>query len=371
MRISRVKASYLANIPIIPPPSLKAHPSCSSGNMVVVEIETDSGIIGYGATGGGFFWSTVEFINREAAFFLMGQDPMLTERIWSQMFRKFNQRALTGVWSSAMSAIDIALWDVKGKALGMPVWRLLGGAQNPVPAYITFGLPDYSREELVEAAKYWVGQGQDKLKMVVGVAGNSQAPEEDAARVIAVREAVGPGIELMIDANCLMSFHHALRLCKLCEPYNITWFEEPGYRNDVRLLANLRRQTTIPIATGQSEGHRFRHRELLVNEAVDILIPNVVYCGGYTEAVKIAAMAQAFNKPIVNGGGFPPHNMHLQAGMANGWRSEFHALRWWMYKLVYKEMCEPVKGWVTASETPGLGLDPKPDIIKEYRANLS
>jgi len=366
MQIARVEASYLTDVPTTPPPLLK-EPSRAS--VIIVEVETDDGIIGYGATGGALPWSIVEFINRQAAPFLTGQDPMLTERIWNQMFWKFNQRALTGVWSSAMSAIDIALWDIKGKALGQPVWRLLGGAQNPVPAYITFGLSDYSREQLPEAAKYWVGQGQDKLKMVVGVVGNSQDPEEDAARVIAVREAVGPGVQLMIDANYLMSFHHALRLCKLCEPYNLTWFEEPVYQNDARLLANLRRQTTIPLAAGQNEGHRFRHRELLVHEAVDILQPNVVNVGGYTEAVKVAAMAQAFNKPIANGGAWPLHNMHLQAGMSNGWRVEFHYLSWMMYKSVYKETPEPVKGWVTVPETPGLGLDPKPGLINEYRAS--
>ncbi len=365
MQIKRVEANYLTNIPITPPPLLK-EPSHTSA--IIVEIETDNGIIGYGL-GGGMPWSIMEFINRQAAPFLIGQDPILTERIGYQMFRKFNPRVQTGLWSSAMSAIDIALWDIKGKAWGQPVWRLLGGAQNPVPAYITFGLPDYSREQLVEVAKYFVGQGQDKLKMVVGVVGNSQDPEEDAARVKAVREAVGPDIQLMMDGNYLMSLHHALRLCKLCEPYNLTWFEEPVYQNDARLLANLRRQTTIPIAAGQNEGNRYRHLELLINEAVDIIQPNVCSVGGYTEAVKVAAMAQAFNKPIANGGGRPLHNMHLQAGMSNGWRVEFHYLSWMMYKAVYKETPDPVKGWVTVPETPGLGLDPKPGLINEYRAS--
>ncbi|MFC2048234.1 mandelate racemase/muconate lactonizing enzyme family protein [Chloroflexota bacterium] len=366
MKIHRVEASYLTNIPITPPPLLKEP---SRATVIIVEVETDNGIVGYGATMGTLPWLTVEFINRQAAPFLKDQDPMLTERIWNQMFQNFNPRAPNAVWSWAMSAIDIALWDVKGKALGQSVWRLLGGAQNPVPAYITFGLPDYSLEQLVEAAKYWVGQGQDKLKMVVGVVGNSQDPDEDATRVRAVRETVGPGVQLMMDANCRMSFHHALRLCKLCEPYNITWFEEPVYQNDARLLANLRRQTTIPIATGQSEVNRFRFLEFLVHEAVDILQPNVINVGGYTEALKVAAMAQAFNKPIANGGAWPFQNMHLQAGMSNGWRVEFHYIRWMTCKSVYKETPDPVKGWVTVPETLGLGLDPKLGIINEYRAS--
>ncbi len=367
MKIKRVEASYLTNIPITPPPLLK-EPSRTTA--LIVEVETDDGIIGYGITKDTLPWSIIEFIHREAAPFLIGKDPMLTERIGYELFREFNERVHTGVWSYATSAIDIALWDIKGKAFGLPVWRLLGGAQNPVPAYITFGLNTYNHEQLAEAAKYWVAQGQDKLKMVVGVTGNSQDPDEDAARVKTVREAIGPDVQLMMDANYKMSFHHALRLCKLCEPYNITWFEEPVYQNDARLLANLRRQTSIPISAGQNEGNRFRHLELLLHEAVDILQPNVISVG-FTEGAKVAAMAQAFNKPIANGGAWPLHNMHLQAGMSNGWRVEFHYIRWMMSKTVYKETPEPINGWVTVPETPGLGLDPKPGVIKEYRTNQS
>lgn len=364
MKIVRVEASYLTNIPTTPPPLLEGP---DRARVVIAEVETDDGVIGYGMTGGPWPQSIVEFINHQAKDLLMGQDPLLTERIWQQMFRTYNQRYQTGLWSSAMSAVDIALWDIKGKALGQPVWRLLGGAQNPVPAYITFGLADYDNERLVGAAKHWVQQGHNKLKMVVGVIGNSQDPEADAQRVAAVRDAVGPKVELMFDANYLMSYHHALRLCRLTEPLNITWFEEPVYGNDALLLADLRRATSIPIAAGQNEGHRFRHRELLLHRSVDILQPNVVNVGGYTEAVKVAAMAQAFNVPIANGGAWPCHNMHLQAAMSNGWRVEFHYLSWMMYEAVCQSIPRPVEGWVTVPETPGLGLDPKPGIIKEYR----
>ena len=365
MEIRRVEASYLTNVPMTPPPLLDQP---TRTGALIVEIETDEGIVGYGSAGRILPWAVVEFINRQAAPFLIGQDPMLTERVWSKMFWTFNERAQTGVWSSAMSAIDIALWDIKGKALGQPVWRLLGGAQNPVPAYVTFGVSEYSREQLPEAARYWVALGHDKLKMVVGVVGNSQDPVEDAARVAAVREAVGPKVELMIDANYLMSFHHALRLSKLCEPLDLTWFEEPLYQNDARLLADLRRQTTVPLAAGQNEGHRWRHRELLVHHSVDILQPNVANVGGYTEGAKVAAMAQAFNIPIANGGAMQLHNMHLQAGMSNGTRVEFHYLAWAMYDAIFQNTPQPEKGWVTVPERPGLGFEPKPGIIKEYRA---
>jgi L-alanine-DL-glutamate epimerase-like enolase superfamily enzyme len=333
-------------------------------SIVFASVETDQGVTGYGLTRGSQRFAVKEFINREIAPFLKGKNPLETERIWNQLYRNFNPRAQTGMWSSAVSAIDIALWDLKGKHYNEPVWRLLGGAQNPVQAYVTFGLKQYSKEQLVELATQLVEQGEKRLKMVVAV--DPEMPAVDAERVAAVRQAVGDDVELMIDANYLFSFNRALELCKLVEPYRITWFEEPVYQNDAALLADLRRHTCIPLAAGQNEGHRFRHRELIANHAVDIAQPNVCSVGGYTEAVKVAALAQAFNLPIANGGGWPHHNMHLQAAMANGWRVEFHFEMWGVGDAIYKEPPAPSHGWVTLAETPGLGLEPRFEALKEY-----
>jgi L-rhamnonate dehydratase len=333
-------------------------------SVLFVAVETDTGIIGYGLTRGSQRFAMKEFINREAGPFLKDKNPLETERVWNQLLKQFNARVQTGMWSSAVSAIDIALWDIKGKHYKEPVWRLLGGAQNPVQAYVTFGLRHYSKEQLIEVAKQLVKQGETRLKMVVAV--DPENPRIDAERVKAVRKAVGDEVELMIDANYMFSFNRALELCKLLEPYHITWFEEPVYQNDALLLADLRRHTSIPIAAGQNEGHRFRHRELIANHAVDIAQPNVCSVGGYTEAVKVAALAQAFNLPIANGGGWPHHNMHLQAAMANGWRVEFHFEMWGVGDKIYKEPPAPVNGWVTLPDTPGLGLEPRFDALKEF-----
>src|SRR5690349_21917915 len=128
------------------------------------------------------------------------------------------------MWSSAASAIDIALWDIKGKHYREPVWRLLGGAQNPVQAYVTFGLKQYEKDQLVEVAKQLVERGETRLKMVVAV--DPENPKRDAERVRAVREAVGDQAELMIDANYLFSFNRALELCKLVSPT-----ASPGSKN--------------------------------------------------------------------------------------------------------------------------------------------
>jgi L-rhamnonate dehydratase len=332
--------------------------------VVFTTVNTDQGISGYGLTRAAQRHGAKEFINREAAPFLRGKNPVETERIWHELYKTFNPRAQTGMWSSAVSAIDIALWDIKGKYYKEPVWRLLGGAQNPVPAYVTFGLKQYTKDQLAEVAKSFVARGEHRLKMVVAV--EPENPSVDAERVRTVREAVGEKVELMIDANYVFSFNRALELCKLVEPCGITWFEEPVYQNDAHLLADLRRHTSIPIAAGQNEGHRFRHRELIVNRAVDIVQPNVCSVGGYTEAVKVAALAQAFNLPIANGGGWPHHNMHLHAAMANGWRVEFHLDMWKVGEAIYKDPPAPDHGWVTLTETPGLGLEPRWDALEEY-----
>jgi len=332
--------------------------------IAFVTVETDLGVTGYGLTRGSQRFGVREFINREVAPFLKGKNPLETERVWNALIKQFNARVQTGMWSSAVSAIDIALWDIKGKHYKEPVWRLLGGAQNPVQAYVTFGLKQYNKEQLVEVAKQLVKQNETRLKMVVAV--DPENPKVDAERVRAVGKAVGNDVELMIDANYLFSYNRALELCKMIEPLGITWFEEPVYQNDALLLADLRRNTCIPIAAGQNEGHRFRHRELIASRAVDIAQPNVGSVGGYTEAVKVAALAQAFNIPIANGGGWPHHNMHLQAAMANGWRVEFHFEMWGVGDKIYKEPAAPDKGWVTLPETPGLGLEPRFDALKEF-----
>ncbi len=346
MKITNVKAS-IHRVPV-EVPLLKEKIVTP---IVFTSVETDMGVTGYGLTRGGQRFGMKEFINREVAPFLRGKNPLETERVWNDLLKQFNARVQTGMWSSAVSTIDIALWDIKGKHYEEPVWRLLGGAQNPVQAYVTFGLNNIERA---------VGRGCQAARrprreaFENGRRRRSGNPKVDAERVRAVCKAVGDDVEIMIDANYLFSYNRALELCKMVEPLNITWFEEPVYQNDALLLADLRRHTSIPIAAGQNEGHRFRHRELIANRAVDIAQPNVCSVGGYTEAVKVAALAQAFNLPIANGGGWPHHNMHLQAAMANGWRVEFHFEMWGVGDKIYQEPPAPVNGWVTLAETPGL-----------------
>lgn len=360
MKITSIKAT-VHRVPVTP--LLVQKPL--ERNLVIVRVETDSGVVGTGMSALNEGFALAEFINAELGPFVVGYDPMESEKLWHDAYWQFNQRSLTGVFSHGLAAVDVAVWDIKGKVLGQPVWRLLGGYSATVPAYITFGLGQYTKEELVEAAKHFVAQGQDKLKMVVAT-NNGQQVAEDAARVKAVREAIGEDIQLMMDANHLFDFVSAYDLCQRVEQYHITWFEEPVRGNDVIHLAALRQRTSIPISAGQNEGHRFRHRELIMNGAVDIVQPNVLSVGGYTEAVKVAHMASAFNLPIANGGGWPHHNAHLMAAVPNGWRVEFHAQMWLIGNAIFQDAPQPIKGWVTLPERPGLGLEPNEAALREY-----
>ena len=149
---------------------------------------------------------------------------------------------------------------------------------------------------------------------------------EDAARVAAVRDAVGPEVELFVDANCNLDLYHATQLAAMIKPLGIGFFEEPLTQNDVHQMAELRRTTGIPLACGQNEGLLFRFRDLLMNKSADILQPNVCISGGITQCLKVAGLAAAFNTMIENGGAWPFHNMHLHAGLANGGMVEYHYL---------------------------------------------
>jgi L-rhamnonate dehydratase len=274
----------------------------------------------------------------------------------------------------AIAAIDVALWDIKGKALGLPLWRLLGGARKKVPVYATFGFGFFDRDQLGDAAKHWIGLGFDKIKMTVGMNAlarrDEPRPLEDAiradvARVQAVREAAGPDVGIYIDANCSLDPLHAIKLAKQLEPLDIAFFEEPINQNDIRPMVDMRRQTSIPLACGQNEGQAHRFRDLMIHGAVDVIQPNVVISGGYTQCIKVAGMAQAFNVTIDNGGAWPFHNMHLHGGVANGGLVECHFLSIESCKRIFKSLPEQENGWLTLPENPGVGLEPDLNAVHD------
>ena len=371
MRIARVRATPL-NVPVVlDAASIEKKTSLS---VCLVEVETDDGLIGHGFTAITEEEAVAAVVNEVVSDNLKDENPLAHERLWEKLYWLLSPRGQTGYASHAIAAIDVALWDLKGKALGQPVWRLLGGARGRVPVYTTFGIGAYSREELAAAAKWWVARGHKRLKMVVGQHALQRRDEprsideviaEDARRVRAVRDAVGMQIDLHVDANCSLDSFHAARLARSLEEFDLSFFEEPVKENDIGSLLKLKAQTRIPLAAGQNEGLAWRFRDLISSGAVDIIQPNVVIGGGYTQCVRIAAIASAYNLPMANGGAWAHHNMHLHAGLANGGLVEYHVPAVKVCEAICGPLPAPVDGWLELPEAPGLGFEPDKDRVAE------
>jgi len=339
-----------------------------------VEIETDDGLIGHAFSVYPQRYSVSDLINREVAPVIAGLDPMRPEQVRTTLFWKIANKHFMGIWSMAASMIDVAVWDVRGKALKQPIWKLMGGAREKCPIYITWGLPVYSRDELVESAKLFIADGHTQLKMAIAASSNPTdhmygEPTdddilEDIARIRHVRKALGDKVTLMVDANKNAKLPQAIRVAKSVEDCNLAWFEDPVLKADPRLMSKLRRETTIPIAAGSSGTYDLAYlREYFINESIDICQPNVRDIGGFTGALHAAGLAQAYNIQLEMGGNFPHINMHLHAGVPNGGRVEFHAGGWKIGEALFDGMPAPVKGWVTMPQAPGLGFTPKSGIL--------
>jgi len=372
MKITRVQATPL-NLPV--EVGEGARRKQTSLSMCLVDVETDTGLVGTGMTAITEEEVVAAIVDRIAAPALQGLDPLRHEQLWEKLYWLLTPRGQSGYASHAIAAIDLALWDLKGQALGEPCWRLLGGARDRVPVYATFGFAFYDRDELAAAARDWVARGYTRLKMTVGHHALQRRDEprplatviaEDVQRLRAVRDAVGPDVQIYIDANCSLDHFHALQLAQQVQDLGVAFFEEPVVGNDVGNLAKLRAKTSIPLAVGQNEGLASRFRDLLMAQAVDIVQPNVCISGGYTQCLRIAGMAQAFGAMLVNGGAWPYHNMHLHAGLASGTLVEYHAAAVDCCGLVYDGLPQPTDGWLALPQAPGLGFRPDRARVAEF-----
>lgn len=377
MQIVKARAHLLENYPVTPPPfrDLPSH-----GESLIVEVETDEGLVGW-AYGNVPHSTFANFINTQIAPALIGEDPIRTERIWRKFMDarpegKFGARRLGVVLMKSLSSVDMALWDIKAKAMGLPLHHVLGGNADKVPVYVTHGaaygkaLP-YSPEELAAEASHLVSLGIKHLKIPAGrqLRDNEYAPDpdDDLVRMTAVREAVGPEIDLSMDGNCRMTRAGALRLCKLVEELRISFFEEPVVNNDPADLAAIRRQTSIPIAAAENDQYFLRN--FTEADAIDIFMPNVSSDGGYTRALKLAAAAASYNLPIGHGNGGGIHNLALHAGVANGTKVEYHFHHWMRWNVILENVPAPdAEGFIHLPMTPGSGIQPKDGVLEEFAA---
>jgi D-galactarolactone cycloisomerase len=275
-------------------------------------VSTDEGIQGLGEA---FYFggpATIVAKMMEGAFgpLIVGRDPLDTGVLWDRLYNWTRDQGQKGVTLSALSAIDIALWDIKGKALGLPVYKLLGGAyRDKARVYATGlyepqGVPSIE-EALAEEALGYKEQGFSGLKLKVGY-----DLKTDVRYVRAIREAIGDDMALMVDANHAYNASEAIRLAREIEPYSIYWFEEPVPPEDIEGYLEVKRNTSILIAGGECEYTRYGFRQWIERRAVDILQPDLCATGGFSEMQKIVAMASAANLPVI------PHVWGTNVGLA-------------------------------------------------------
>lgn len=317
---------------------------------VFVEIETDEAVgIGYAYTIGTGGRAVLELLRNDLVPLLRGEDAGQIEAIWQKLFWATHGTAVGAITSLALAAVDIALWDHRGKSLGQPLWRLAGGARRSVPLYDTEGgWLHLSTEELVAGALASQRQGWPGVKLKVG----RPRPEEDLERLRAVREAVGVGMDIMIDANQSMTYAEAKRRAHLFEPLDLFWFEEPLPAEDLSGHVQLAASTSIPIAVGESIYSPSHFREYLAAGAAGIIQPDAARIGGITPWLKVAHLAETFNIKVA-----PHFLMELHVSLAAAVPNALYLEHIPQLRSITKREIEIVNGEAVAPETPGVGID--------------
>jgi len=331
--------------------------------VVLVEVETDAGHTGV-ATGQS---PMRPFIHQVLEGALIGADPFETEKIWNDMFWRVRGSGRKGVAFQAISAVDNAVWDIKAKALGLPLHRLLGSMHARVPVYGSGGWTNWSTGDLVRQQLAWVERGFKAVKVKVGRDfGRDEAA--DVRRVAAVRKAVGDDVTLYIDANNGYYAKQAIRLAEEYKRLGVAWFEEPVLADDIPGLARVAAQTTIPVATGEHEYTKFGFRDLMTAGAADIVQADIAQLGGVTEFMKVAHMSEAFNLPLA------PHAwclLHLHAAMAvpNLMVLEWLDLEEQGIACFFADAATPRDGYIEPDDRPGNGLVIDPHAVEKFRVD--
>ena len=382
MKITAVRASWLSAR--IPPE--RAHVSDfgrnDSFNTCLVEVDTDAGLTGLGEAKVGVgnlgnYAGVVELIRRDLGPAIVGRNPDDIAAIWDALYsgtrahygaregRLFPTVGRRGITVAAISGIDIALWDLAGQALGVPVWRLLGGKyRDQVPAYASGGWAPVGG--IGKQLAQYVDRGHRAVKMRVGL--QDRSVDDSAARVREVREALGREVGIMVDAHGTWSVRDALRFARKVEPYDLAWFEEPVSADNLAGLAEVRRSTDIPIATGENEQTRFGFRDLIAAGAVDILQPDIAIAGGITECQRICALAAAHELTVA------PHlwgsailfaaGLHLCVATPCATTVEFSRGENPLLHELVEESFELRDGAVLAPQRAGLGLTLRREFVR-------
>ncbi len=349
-----------------------------SQDTVLIKIETDEGITGWGECDSSpYVVKTIvdcppsHVVCRGLKDILIGQDPFDVEKIWNDMYRGSYYYGRRSVGIHAMSGIDIALWDIMGKAVGKPVHKLLGGRVNDrLRAYASMLMPD-TEEEVRGKAEEYMAKGFTAIKFGWGGLGESR--EKDIHLVKAAREAMGEEAVLMLDIGYLWkNSKYAEMMCKELTPFHPYWIEEPIISDDVQGFSKLTQKTTLNIASGEELTGLYEFRELIERGGVDIVQPDMSRCGGLTIAKKIADMA------LLNGIELCPHafksgilmaaSIQLLATYRGTPLLEYCSQETVLSKGLLKNhfVLQP-DGTVEVPDTPGLGIEIDETAVSKYR----
>jgi len=348
----------------LPKPLGSAVGEIRSFGCLLIFVETDGGI-----TGENLVFSLndqhLPLFNemvRLLAPLAIGMDPTFTEEFWSKAWRKINFIGHKGVPIVGLSAIDGALWDLRGKAAGLPISRLLGACRTEVPAYASGGLwLSDSIDELQRQARGFIDQGFRGVKMRLG----SPTMDEDIARVRAVREAIGPQVAFMVDANQGMTVNDAIRFGRRIEEFNLAWFEEPVAAYDLEGSAEVAAALDVPIASGETEYTRYGFRRMIELKSADVLMPDLQRVGGVTEFMKVSHLAEAYNLPI-SSHLFGEMSLQLLGAIANATYLEH--MPW--FESLYAEKIEFRNGAAIVPDRPGWGFTFDPDAVARMAIEL-
>ena len=322
-----------------------------TADFVTLVLRSDEGVTGIGYTG---FQSQLLTPALKAtvdglAEATVGSDPMDAEAMGARL-RQIGGGSETGLLTCALSAIDVALWDLKGKALEQPIYKLLGGYRDRVPTYRSglLGRPS-TLEELGRDARHLVAEGFRSMKFGLGA---EPTLGGEIARVETMRSAVGPDIDLMIDVNQGWDVNRAIRIGRELARYDIYWLEDPTTYDDFGGLARIARALDTPIAAGEYVYGIAPFRQLIEQRSVDIVMVDLLRVGGITQWMKVAHLAEAHNLPVVSH--LAPEVLgHALAAVPNGLTLEYIP---WSFPL-FHEVPEPVNGEVVLFAAPGLGLE--------------
>ncbi|HEY82203.1 MAG TPA: mandelate racemase/muconate lactonizing enzyme family protein [Dehalococcoidia bacterium] len=347
-------------------------------------ISTDEGIEGVGEalSTSGPARIVASIISDSFAPLIMGRDPFDSAVIWDFLYNRSRDQGMKGLPIAALSAIDIALWDIKGKALGLPVYKLMGGAyRNKARVYAT-GLYEPQHvpsvaEALVAEALGYKKDGFSAMKLKIGY-----GIDTDMRYVKAVREAIGEDITLMVDANHAYNAAEAVRLAQAMEEYDVYWFEEPVPPEDIDGYLEVKQKSRILITGGECEFTRYGFRELITRRAVDILQPDLCATGGFTEMMKILAMASAWNVAVI------PHVWGTSVGLAASLQlfavlphfpeRRYPAEPFFEYDrsphpfrdAVTREKFVMRDGYLDIPDRPGLGVTLDMDFVREHATSV-